>query len=204
MGAIVLDLSPETLEAMRVRLDRHLYGSAKALSQNAIVAARLADSSPSPWQAGDGSRRMQVPVDSANPAGSGTAANGPFSTPEPFEPTCADCIAAREDGLSRNGACATHRRACEGCGRDDVPLHGDLVGEKGLAELWCDHCDPPVAVGEKFADAEQDPWDLASEELALTRELPREEPKYWGRDRGEYDPLDDKSDLQPFTRVGRP
>lgn len=42
MSALVLSLDPEVLEAMRARLDRHLFGKAKALSPNAVKATELA------------------------------------------------------------------------------------------------------------------------------------------------------------------
>lgn len=116
-------------------------------------------------------------------------------------PLCPDCD-AHEWGL-----CATHRRACEGCGRADVPLHsGDVSKKLGphetpLAEKWCEHCDPLPGVGGKFADGQADPWDLSDEELFSSVPLPRETPAYYGRDRGEFDPSDNKSDIQPFERT---
>lgn len=47
----------------------------------------------------------------------------------------------------------------------------------------------------------RDPWDLASEELNETVALPREVPAYWGRDRGDYDANDDKSDIDSHDRL---
>jgi hypothetical protein len=49
-----------------------------------------------------------------------------------------------------------------------------------------------------------DPWDLASEELNETCALPREVPQFYGRDRGEWDAADDRSDLQPFSKTEKP
>lgn len=49
-----------------------------------------------------------------------------------------------------------------------------------------------------------DPWDLPETELNHTVALPRETPAYWGGDRGDFDELDDKSDLLPQTRTSKP
>ena len=127
------------------------------------------------------------------------SASRPEAGTTPY-PLCEDCYACQSDPASF-GICATHRRACEGCGRQDTPLHGGGVSatkrgpnDAELRELWCAKCDP----------IEADPWDLASEELFTTCDLPRETPQYYGRDRGEWDARDDKQDLQPFTRTGKP
>jgi hypothetical protein len=60
MNHIVLDLDPEIIAAMRVRLDRHLYGRAKTLSPNAAIAAKLAQDSGAPPTRGE-------VVDAGNP-----------------------------------------------------------------------------------------------------------------------------------------
>lgn len=65
----------------------------------------------------------------------------------------------------------------------------------GYGEEFCDHPrTPPPA----------DPWDLDESELNHTAALPRETPQWFGVDRGDFDPLDDKSDLSPHTREGKP
>lgn len=189
-----IELSPlecEVLsEILAAKLEQHLADRAKYMKPRAVMAADAVQNSGASLQkASDGNM-----VDAGQTTG---PANPAFSP-------CLDCSWLAEDG---DGPCATHRRACEGCGRSEGLHDGDpsltKCGPNGapIVERWCDHCDPPPAVGEKYADAQLDPWSLADEELSLTAELPREEPKYWGRDRGEFDPLDDKSDIQPFGRT---
>ncbi len=145
----------------------------------------------------------------AKQAGSRTDAGNPSpSKPALLDGQCLDCHEMWFIDHERR-SCATHRAACESCGRNDVPLHtGDLskkLGENGaeLWERWCSHCDP-VVVGEKHADGKLDPWDLDSEEQFTTVPLPRETPAYWGRDRAEYDAADDRSDIRPFSRTEKP
>ncbi len=60
-------------------------------------------------------------------------------------------------------------------------------------------CTPPT-----LRSGEVDPWDLPADELNETAPLPREVPAYWGKDRGDFDPLDDRSDINPFTKTSKP
>ena len=71
---------------------------------------------------------------------------------------CEDCAWLAQDG---DGPCATHRRACEGCGVGGRPryegaakLHDGEISrtkfgpeESPIVERWCDHCDPPEPAG---------------------------------------------------------
>jgi hypothetical protein len=126
--------------------------------------------------------------------------------PSRMSPLCEDCHWMQGDG---GGQCATHARTCESCGRgpnEGVALHnGDVSktkvgpGETPITEKWCSHCDPPVTKPDADGIFRGDPWD--SEELDTTCPLPREVPQYYGRDRADFDPLDDKSDILPHGRT---
>lgn len=184
-------------------------------SANAVTAARLAQETGagalSPVETAHAgsvpARQTSANLDTgtANP-GATAEAGSPRSTAPALFPLCEDCAWLRGDG---DGPCATHRRACEGCGRGEregVALHdGDISktklgpAESRIVERWCDHCDP----GGDRGDGLPDPWDLSDEELITTCDLPREAPAYYGRDRADYDPADDKSDIQPHERTTR-
>lgn len=181
-----LIIGPDAQAAIDARLQRHLYGKAKALP------AKLATGTEDP-------AFTEVARASGPEAG---------TTPQ-FDPTCSDCNATWVIDHERR-PCATHRMDCQSCGLgpdDGVELHDGAVsstkhgpGVTPIVERWCNACDPPAPVGERYADGQADSWDLALEELVTTAALPREEPKYWGRDRAEWDEHDTKEDLQPWGR----
>lgn len=58
-------------------------------------------------------------------------------------------------------------------------------------------CPPPEGIERR------DSWDLASEELVMTAQLPLDVPAYWGRPRDDWDEHDDKSDLAPWAKTTR-
>jgi len=198
-----IELSQHDIEVIAERLRVHRADKAKCLPP-------LKDSGAAANSAGnmkDGSspsaRENSRYLDTAAAGRGATADEGsPLSTKPSLllaDPTCQDC----DPGYP----CATHARRCEGCFAADG-LHDGTVsttkrgpGVTALVELWCNLCDPPVPVGERFADGQPDPWSLDSEELVTTADLPRETPAYWARARDEYDAADDKQDIQPFGRT---
>jgi len=139
-------------------------------------------------------------------AGSTTGPANPALSPR-ISPLCADCAWLAQDG---DGPCATHARHCEGCGRAEGLHDGEVSkwklgpGESPIVERWCSHCDPPITAPDADGIFRGDSWDLDSEELYATAPLPRETPQYFGRDRADYDPCDDKADLNPHSKTEKP
>ena len=174
-----LVIGPEAQATIDARLEQHK--SAKRLYGKVMAK----DSGAGQLQPGD-------MVDAGKPPARQTLHYSPSE----------DCAWLSQDG---DGLCATHRRACEECGRSEGLHAGDPSltkcgpNEAPIVEMWCAHCDPPV--GEMYADGQPDPWSLADEELVTSADLPREVPAYWGRARDEYDANDDKQDIQPFGRT---
>ena len=104
-------------------------------------------------------------------------AGDPLPRKPALSPICGDCEWLRADG---DGPCATHRGACESCGRgpdDGVPLHDGGVsptklgpGGAEIVERWCNHCDPPtLPTGHAPANATGAPLDRV--QLRALREL---------------------------------
>lgn len=109
--------------------------------------------------------RKVMATSSGAPEDPGDSKASPATLPErpALSPICPDCDWMAEDG---GGYCATHRRACEGCGRNAVELHeGDFSRTKlardgkPIVELWCLDCGPITEPRWSLADEEEvEPW----------------------------------------------
>lgn len=75
---------------------------------------------------------------------------------------CADCEAAREDGLHQY--CAVCRGACCACGNGNV-THSGRTRPDGRTEFWCNSCDPE---GSAMRRAEEQ----RRRDVELTGEMP--------------------------------
>lgn len=92
---------------------------------------------------------------------------------------------------------------CPGCGAAEFgPEHDRVVVDyETCTVVPCPTCRAAEHASFKKRQADVDPWDLDSEELFTTCDLPRENPAYWGRDRADYDAHDDRADIQPHSRT---